>query len=72
MRPAEAFDLAGVAREHALDALAGALAIPIGAEPPLIAFAPEGRGRARLIVCATVPAGLPGCSKRWLRQAPSR
>jgi len=41
-RAAEAFDLAGVAREHALDALAGALALPLGAEPPLIRFAPEG------------------------------
>jgi hypothetical protein len=42
MRAAEAFDLAGVAREHALDALAGALALPLGAEPHLLAFAPEG------------------------------
>jgi hypothetical protein len=42
LRTAEAFDLAGVAREHALDALAGALAPPLGAEPHLIAFAPEG------------------------------
>jgi hypothetical protein len=41
-RSAEAFDLAGVAREHALDALAGALALPLGTEPPLIGFAPEG------------------------------
>jgi hypothetical protein len=41
-RSSEAFDLAGVARDHALDALAGALALPVGADPPLIAFAPEG------------------------------
>lgn len=41
-RTAEAFDLAGVGREHALDALAGALALPLGTEPPLIGLAPEG------------------------------
>ena len=41
-RVAEAFDLAGVGREHALDALAGALAVPLATDPPLIGFAPEG------------------------------
>jgi hypothetical protein len=45
VRPAEAFDLAGVARDHALDALAGALALPVATEPHLIAFAPEGPWR---------------------------
>jgi hypothetical protein len=42
VRAAEAFDLAGAARDHAIDALAGALALPLGAEPHLISFAPEG------------------------------
>jgi hypothetical protein len=44
-RAAEAFDLAGVARDHAIDALAGALAMPIATEPHLIRFAPEGPWR---------------------------
>lgn len=44
-RQAEAFDLAGVGRDHAFDALAGALAVPIAAEPHLIRFAPEGPWR---------------------------
>ncbi len=45
VRVAEAFDLAGVARDHALDALASALAVPMAAEPHLIAFAAEGPWR---------------------------
>jgi len=40
-RSAEAFDLAGVARDQSLAALAGALAIPGLTEPPLVVFAPE-------------------------------
>lgn len=44
-RQAEAFDLSGVARDHALDALASALSVPMAAEPHLIAFAPEGPWR---------------------------
>lgn len=44
-RQAEAFDLSGIARDHALDALAAALAVPIATEPHLIAFAPEGPWR---------------------------
>ena len=44
-RPTEAFDLAGVARDHVLDALASALAVPIATEPHLITFAPEGPWR---------------------------
>jgi hypothetical protein len=45
VRLTEAFDLAGVGRDHALDALASALAVPIATEPHLIAFAPEGPWR---------------------------
>lgn len=44
-RQAEAFDLSGVARDHALDALSAALAVPVATEPHLIAFAPEGPWR---------------------------
>ena len=35
-RAAEVFDLAGVAREHALDVLAAALALPVATEPHLV------------------------------------
>lgn len=44
-RTAEAFDLVGAAREHALDACVGALAMPVASEPHLITFAPEGPWR---------------------------
>jgi hypothetical protein len=44
-RLTEAFDLAGVGRDHALDALAAALAVPIATEPHLVTFAPEGPWR---------------------------
>jgi hypothetical protein len=47
-RRGETFDLAGVARDHALDALAAALAVPLAVEPHVIRFSPEGpwRGEA--------------------------
>jgi hypothetical protein len=44
-RTAEAFDLGGAARDHALDALSAALAIPLATEPHLMTFAPEGPWR---------------------------
>jgi hypothetical protein len=44
-RAAESFDLGGAARDHALDACAGALALPVATEPHLITFAPEGPWR---------------------------
>lgn len=44
-RSAEAFDLAGVARDQSLPALAGALAIPGLTETPLILFSPESHWR---------------------------
>lgn len=42
-RPLEptAIDLSGTGRDHALDALAGALTLPLANDPHLIAFAPE-------------------------------
>ena len=41
-RASEAFDLAGVAREHAMDVLSAALALPVATEPHLVTFAREG------------------------------
>ncbi len=51
-RTAEAFDLAGVARDYACDALAGALTIPVATEPHLLAFAPDSywRGETHRLV----------------------
>jgi hypothetical protein len=45
LRPAEAFDLVGAARDHTLDALAAALALPVATDPHLVTFAPEGPWR---------------------------
>jgi hypothetical protein len=47
-RRGETFDLAGVARDHALDALAAALALPLAVDPQVVRFSPEGpwRGEA--------------------------
>ena len=44
-RSAEAFDLAGVGREHVMDALAANLATPVAADPHLLRFSPEGPWR---------------------------
>jgi hypothetical protein len=44
-RAVEAFDLVGAARDHAFDALAAALCIPVATEPHLVTFAPEGPWR---------------------------
>lgn len=44
-RAAEAFDLAGVARDHAMDVLSASLALPLAADPHLTAFAAEGPWR---------------------------
>jgi hypothetical protein len=57
-RQAEAFDLAGVARDHAFDALAAALAVPMAVEPHLLAFAPEGPWRGETHRVCDRPGGL--------------
>lgn len=44
-RQIEALDLTGVAREHTLDGLASALAVPIATEPHLVTFSTEGPWR---------------------------
>jgi len=41
----ETFDLSGAPREHAFDALAAALALPVATEPHLITFSAEGPWR---------------------------
>lgn len=41
----EAFDLAGASRDHAFDALAAALALPVATEPQLVTFSAEGPWR---------------------------
>jgi hypothetical protein len=44
-RTVETFDLSGVARAHAMDALAASLAVPMATEPHLVTFPPEGPWR---------------------------
>ncbi|HEX6975024.1 MAG TPA: hypothetical protein VF147_11510 [Vicinamibacterales bacterium] len=44
-RYVEAFDLSGVARDHAIDALVASLVVPIANEPHLVTFSPEGPWR---------------------------
>ncbi len=44
-RPAEAFDLAGVGRDHAMDALAASLTVPVATEAHLTRFSHEGPWR---------------------------
>jgi hypothetical protein len=44
-RAAEAFDLGGVAREHAIDVLAASLAIPVATDAHLLRFAADGPWR---------------------------
>jgi hypothetical protein len=58
VRLAEAFDLGGVARDHALDALIGALAMPLATEPHLVTFAPEGPWRGETHRICDRPGGI--------------
>lgn len=44
-RAAEAFDLAGVGRDHVMDALAASLAIPVATDPHLLRFPVDGPWR---------------------------
>ena len=57
-RAAEVLDLAGVARDHAIDVLAASLALPVATEPHLVTSRPKGRGAARRTGSATVRAAL--------------
>jgi hypothetical protein len=58
VRQLEAFDLSGVAREHALDALTAALALPVACDPHLVTFAPEGPWRGETHRLCDRPGGL--------------
>lgn len=40
-RLAEALDLAGLGRDHALDVVSGALSVPLGVDPHLVTFGPD-------------------------------
>jgi hypothetical protein len=57
-RSAEAVDLAGAARDHVLDAVAGALTLPVATEPQLIGFAPESYWRGETHRVSDRPAAL--------------
>ena len=57
-RRVEAFDLAGAARDHVLDAMEAALALPLAVEPHLMAFAPEGPWRGETHRVCDRPGGL--------------
>jgi hypothetical protein len=57
-RRIETFDLAAVGRDHAIDALCGALALPVACEPHLMTFAPEGPWRGETHRVCDRPAGL--------------
>ena len=64
-RPMETFDLAGVGREHIMDALSAALAVPVGTASHLLAFSSEGPWRGETHrVCDR-----PGAVARLLEEA---
>jgi hypothetical protein len=58
VRSVEAFDLMGAARDHALDALNAAVALPVASEPHLVTFAPEGPWRGETHRVCDRPGGL--------------
>jgi hypothetical protein len=58
VRQTEAVDLTGVARDHTLDALASAMAVPIATEPHLVAFSTEGPWRGETHRLCDRPGGL--------------
>jgi patatin-like phospholipase len=60
----EAFDLSGVSRDHAFDALAAALALPVATEPHLTRFSAEGPWRGETHRLCDRPAAL----ERLLRE----
>jgi len=54
----EAFDLSGISRDHAFDALAGALAMPVATAPHLTTFSAEGPWRGETHRLCDRPAAL--------------
>jgi hypothetical protein len=57
-RHVETFDLSGVARDHVLDALRAALAVPMATEPHLVRFSAEGPWRGEAHRLCDRPEGL--------------
>jgi hypothetical protein len=47
-RQADVLDLAGGGRDHAIEALSGALSVPVATEPAPVAFAPDGFWRGEI------------------------
>ena len=58
-RAAEAFDLSGVARDHAMDALAASLAVPLATPTHAVTFAREGPWRGETHRLCDRPGALP-------------
>ena len=56
---ADKIDLAGAGRDHALDALAGALSLPLATDPHIITFAPEAYWRGESHRLADRPSAAP-------------
>jgi hypothetical protein len=57
-RQVETFDLGGAARDHALDALAAAVAVPMATGPHLVRFAAEGPWQGEIHRLCDRPEGL--------------
>ena len=57
-RTAELFDLSGVGRDHVIDALSAALAVPLATEPHLVQFSAEGPWRGEAHRLCDRPDGL--------------
>jgi len=57
-RRAEALDLAGIGRDHAIDIVCGALSFPVGTDPYLITFAPDTYWRGETHRLADRPGGV--------------
>jgi len=57
-RRAEVFDLSGVARDYVVDAVAGALAVPMATEAHPVRFAPDAYWRGETHRLCDRPAGL--------------
>jgi hypothetical protein len=57
-RRAEALDLAGVGRDHAIDVVCGALTLPLGTDPYLITFGPDTYWRGETHRLADRPGGI--------------
>ncbi len=56
---ADKIDLAGTGRDHALDALAGALSLPLATDPHIVTFAPEAYWRGEAHRFADRPSAAP-------------